>query len=187
VYCPTVRETKRVGKLLQCSAYYYEIATDKEKSRIVRAFSARTEKVCTATTVLGLGIHTPSVRTVIYVTICNLLLNLVQESKRARREGDESESIVLRACWGQGTKRSKALGHRLEQRAKEYLNETAYRRIVIDEYIDGRKDRQHCEAGKALCDLYKAQSCSAKRQREDEPQLDVRTVDNLKRHRLKQD
>jgi superfamily II DNA helicase RecQ len=98
VYCPTVRETKRVGKLLQCLAYYREIAIDKEKSRIVQAFSARTKKVCTATTVLELGIHAPSVRTVIHITMCDLLLNLVQESGRARREGDESESIVLRAC-----------------------------------------------------------------------------------------
>jgi superfamily II DNA helicase RecQ len=65
---------------------------------MVRAFSAKVEKLCTATIVLGLGIYIPGVRTVIHVTMCDLLLNLVQESSRARREGDESESIVLRAC-----------------------------------------------------------------------------------------
>jgi superfamily II DNA helicase RecQ len=54
--------------------------------------------VCTATTVLGLGIHAPGVRTVIYVAMCDLLLNLVQESGQAKREGDKSESIVLRVC-----------------------------------------------------------------------------------------
>jgi superfamily II DNA helicase RecQ len=62
---------------------------------MVWAFSTGVEKLCTATTVLGLGIHAPGVRTVIHVTMCDLLLNLVQESGRAGREGDESESIVL--------------------------------------------------------------------------------------------
>lgn len=186
VYCPTVGETKRLGKLLQCSAYYREMATDEEKSRMVRAFSAGAETLCTATTVLGLGIHAPGVRTVIHVTMCDLLLNLVQESGRAGREGDESESIVLRACWGQGRQRRKALGHRLEPRAKRYLDETTCRRIVIDGYMDGREDRQRCEAGEALCDLCEAQPGSTKRRREEQPQPDVSTVDDAKRRRLEQ-
>jgi superfamily II DNA helicase RecQ len=187
IYYPTVEETKRLGQLLQCSAYYREIATDEEKSRMVRAFSARVEKLCTATTVLGLGIHAPSVRTVIHVTMCDLLLNLVQESGQAGQEGDESESIVLRACWGQGTKRGKALGHRLEPRAKEYLSETTCRRIVIDGYIDGREDRRRCEAGEALCDLCEAQPRSTKRLRDEQLRPDVTTVDDPKRRRLEQD
>jgi superfamily II DNA helicase RecQ len=97
VYCPSVSETKRLGRLLQCTAYYREMATDEEKSRMVRAFTAGAETLCTATTILGLGMHAPGVRVVIHVTMCDLLLNLVQESGRAGREGEESESIVLRA------------------------------------------------------------------------------------------
>lgn len=64
---------------------------------MVQAFTARAEKLCTATTILGLGIHALSVRVVIYITICNLLLSLVQESSRAGQGGEESESIMLRA------------------------------------------------------------------------------------------
>ncbi|KAH7074952.1 hypothetical protein BKA63DRAFT_415067 [Paraphoma chrysanthemicola] len=75
------------------------MATDEEKSRMIRAFTAGAEKLCTATTILSLGIHAPGVRVVIHVAMCDLLLNLVQESGRAGREGEESESIVLRACW----------------------------------------------------------------------------------------
>jgi hypothetical protein len=83
VYCPTVAETKRLGNMLQCPAYYRTMATDEEKSRLVRAFVAGAEKLCTATTVLGLGIHAAGVRVVIHVTMCDLMLNLVQESGRA--------------------------------------------------------------------------------------------------------
>lgn len=186
IYCPSVGETKRLGELLQCPAYYREMATDEEKSHMVRAFTAGAEKLCTATTILALGIHAPGVRVVIHVTMCDLLLNLVQESGRAGREGDESESIVLRACWGQGSKRGKALGHRLEQRAKDYLNETTCRRIAIDRYMDGREDRRHCEVGEVRCDLCEAQLRGTKRQIEDKPPPDVMIVGDTKRRRLEQ-
>ncbi|KAK1914351.1 hypothetical protein P3342_007597 [Pyrenophora teres f. teres] len=35
VYCPTVDETKRLARLLQCSAYYREMGSDEEKARMV--------------------------------------------------------------------------------------------------------------------------------------------------------
>jgi superfamily II DNA helicase RecQ len=186
VYCPSVSETKRLGRLLQCTAYYREMATDEEKSRMVRAFTAGAETLCTATTILGLGMHAPGVRVVIHVTMCDLLLNLVQESGRAGREGEESESIVLRAYWGQGAERGKATGHRLEQRAKDYLNQTTCRRIAIDRYMDGREDRRDCEVGEAQCDLCEAQCHGTKRQAENELVADVTTAEATKRRRLEQ-
>jgi superfamily II DNA helicase RecQ len=98
------------------------MATDEEKSCMVQVFTAGAETLCIATTILGLGMHALGVRVVIHVTMCNLLLNLVQESGCAGRKGEESKSIVLRAYWGQGVERGKATGHCLEQRAKDYLN-----------------------------------------------------------------
>jgi superfamily II DNA helicase RecQ len=97
IYCPSIAKTKRIGKLLQCSVYYREIATDKEKAYMVQAFTAGVEKLCTATTILTLGIHAPRVQVVIHITMYDLLINLVQESRRAGQEGDASESIVLQA------------------------------------------------------------------------------------------
>jgi hypothetical protein len=35
IYCSSVEETKRMGKLLQCSAYYREMSTDEDKSHMV--------------------------------------------------------------------------------------------------------------------------------------------------------
>jgi superfamily II DNA helicase RecQ len=72
-----------MGKLLQCSSYYHGMATDEEKAYMVRAFTAGVEKLCTATTILTLGIHAPGVRVVIHITMCDLLMKLVQESGRA--------------------------------------------------------------------------------------------------------
>jgi superfamily II DNA helicase RecQ len=186
IYCPTVAETKRLGKVLQCPAYYREMATDEEKSRMVRGFTAGAEKLCTATTILSLGVHAPGVRVVIHVQMCDLLLNLVQESGRAGRAGDASESIVLRACSWQGTKCVPSLGYRLEQRAKDYLDGTTCRRIAIDGYMDGRTNRRHCEVGEARCDVCEGAPRGTKRRMEDKRPPTVPSIDDGERRKLEQ-
>lgn len=98
VFCTSVEETKRLAKLLQCSAYYREMATDDDKARMVRNFTSGLEKLCTATSMLSLGLDAASVRVVIHASMCRLLLQYVQESGRAGRTGASSETIVLRAC-----------------------------------------------------------------------------------------
>ncbi|UPX20280.1 uncharacterized protein EKO05_0010517 [Ascochyta rabiei] len=77
VYCPTVDETKRLAKLLQCSAYYRQMGSDEEKARMVRSFTLGIEKLCTATNMLGLGLDAAGVRVVIHVAMCPLLLQYV--------------------------------------------------------------------------------------------------------------
>jgi superfamily II DNA helicase RecQ len=83
IYCLSITKIKCIGKLLQCLVYYYKIAIDEEKVYIVQAFIAGVEKLCTATTILMLGIHAPRVQVVIHITMCDLLINLVQESRQA--------------------------------------------------------------------------------------------------------
>jgi hypothetical protein len=52
--------------------------------------------------------------------------------------------------------------------------------------MDGRENRQHCEAGETLCEMCEVQARGTKKQREDTPQLDVITVDDLQRRWLEQ-
>jgi superfamily II DNA helicase RecQ len=58
VYCVGIEETKRLAKVLTCPAYYREMGTDEEKARQVRSFTSGSEKLCTATTMLSLGLST---------------------------------------------------------------------------------------------------------------------------------
>lgn len=154
VFCTSVEETKRLAKLLQCSAYYREMATDDDKARMVRNFTSGLEKLCTATSMLSLGLDAPGVRVVIHVSMCRLLLQYVQESGRAGRTGASSESIVLRAYWqARGGHLEKSLGYKLEPAAKDFLSAESCRRVALDRHMDGRQDRQQCEAGEAKCDL----------------------------------
>lgn len=163
IYCPTVKETKRLARLLQCSAYYREMATDDEKARMVRNFTMGVEKLCTATNMLGLGLDAAGVRVVIHVAMCALLLQYVQESGRAGRTGLASESIVLQACHQSKEGRmEKAMGYRLEPPAKDLLTAEC-RRAAIDKHMDGRQDRQQCELGEAKCDLCEQRPHGTKR------------------------
>ncbi|CAA9960673.1 DNA helicase recq [Pyrenophora teres f. maculata] len=171
VYCPTVDETKRLARLLQCSAYYREMGSDEEKARMVRSFTLGIEKLCTATNMLGLGLDAVGVRVVIHVAMCPLLLQYVQESGRAGRTGLDSDSIVLRACYltKEGSVK-KTLGYKLEQPAKEFLTGELCRRIAIDKHMDGRQNRQQCELGESKCDICEQHSSGTKRQAVEEEQ-----------------
>jgi superfamily II DNA helicase RecQ len=155
VFCTSVEETKRLAKLLQCSAYYREMATDDDdKARMVRNFTSGLEKLCTATSMLSLGLDAAGVRVVIHVSMCRLLLQYVQESGRAGRTGASSEAIVLRAYWqARGGQVEKSLGYKLEPAAKDFLCAESCRRVAVDRHMDGRQDRQQCEVGEAKCDL----------------------------------
>ncbi|UPX20622.1 uncharacterized protein EKO05_0010850 [Ascochyta rabiei] len=171
VYCPTVDETKRLAKLLQCSAYYRQMGSDKEKARIVRSFTLGIEKLCTATNMLGLRLDAAGVRVVIHVAMCPLLLQYVQESGRAGRTGLDSKSIVMRACYVTKEGRvEKALGYKLERPAKEFMTVESCRRIAIDKHMDGRQNRQQCEIGESKCDLCERHPGGTKRQAVEEEQ-----------------
>ncbi|KAF2828295.1 hypothetical protein CC86DRAFT_269556, partial [Ophiobolus disseminans] len=104
------------------------MGADREKACIVRRFTTGKERLCTATNMLSLSLQAPAVRVVIHVAMCKLLRHYIQESGRAGRTGLDSESIVLRACWQGPGGEKKALPHKLEQAAKDFLTGLACRR-----------------------------------------------------------
>jgi len=69
VYCKTVKQTQRLATVLGCSAFYREVGSDREKSRILQELIEGKERVFTATNALGLGIDVPTIRVVIHVGI----------------------------------------------------------------------------------------------------------------------
>jgi superfamily II DNA helicase RecQ len=153
IYCPTVRETKRLSKCLGCASFYREMGSEDEKTVRVRAFASGAVKLCTATSMLGLGLDAPGLRVVIHTAMSLQLRQYVQESGRAGRTGLRSESIVLRDYrMSKEGERTRALSAKLDSPAKAFLVSQVCRRIAIDEHMDGRGDRQQCEPGEDKCD-----------------------------------
>lgn len=177
VYCRSIEETKRLGQLLRCTAYYKEVGTDDDKARILRRFLRKEETVITATNALGLGLDATGVRVVIHTYMCDLLRQYVQESGRAGRSGLKSEAILLRACWSKkGGGMGKETGRRLELPAREYLDSHRCRRISLDDDMDGRKDRQQCETGEEKCDFCEQYPRGLKRLAADDEYSEEETV-----------
>lgn len=164
VYCPTREETRRLARLLQCTAFTSDMGTEEEKACRVRAFAHGAETLCTATNMLGLGLDAPGVRVVIHVAMCSSLEQYVQESGRAGRAGSPSEALLLVPCWRTKTGEAKrSLPSRLDEHSRAFLEATVCRRIVIDAYMDGAGDRQQCVVGEAACDLCAARCRGIKR------------------------
>ena len=103
----------------------------------------QTERVFTATNALGVGIDAPTIRAVVHVGAPAQLKQYGQESGRAGRDGGASEAVILRVerVDAEGRTR-KDPGMRTEKTIKEYLEGTAYRRVILDGYIDGTADRK---------------------------------------------
>ena len=89
------------------------------------------------------------------------LFDYSQESGRAGRDRKISQVIVIRdRIKGQSHKKSYIGVNR--QLVERYLD-AAYKRVVLDRYLDSRKDREGCESGEERCE-----GCGIEAEAEDE-------------------
>jgi hypothetical protein len=139
VYCRTVDDVKAVAARLECAAYY---ADAPNKQQLLADFVAADEAVIAATNALGLGVDIPDIRLVVHMGEPATLLDFAQESGRAGRDGRRSRAVVV-------------AGGRLAQDMliKRFVDRNECRRIVLDEYLDGRTNRRACEAEEEPCDV----------------------------------
>ena len=94
-----------------------------------------------ATNALGLGIDIPNIRAVIYVDGPRNMRDFGHESGRAGRDGQVSELIIMPPP---------EPGHP-DSRMAQFMEGQRCYRVTLDGYLDGRADRQQCEADKQAC------------------------------------
>lgn len=99
VYCRSITQCKRLGKVLQCPIYFREVGSADEKKEILKKLVEYQERVFVATNALGLGIDAPYIRVVVHVGVRSKIRDYGQESGRAGRDGHKSEAIVLRSFY----------------------------------------------------------------------------------------
>lgn len=96
MYYRTIKQTKELVEVLECSAYYREVGSEEEKSELLKELTEGQERVFTATNALGLGVDAPNIRLVIHTNVPFKLKQYGQESGRAGRDGSSSEAIIMR-------------------------------------------------------------------------------------------
>ena len=135
IYSTRVGRVKALAKALACEAYYRAIGDKKN------AFQRMIQPDCliiVATNALGLGIDMPNIRAVVHVDGPRSMRDFRQESGRAGRNGEVSDSIIMPPP-DTDTEHS-------EVQMAPFMHGQTCCRLILDGYLDGREDRQQCEA-----------------------------------------
>jgi superfamily II DNA helicase RecQ len=183
VYIRNKKQADKLSEALGCLLYHADVDDRTGKSKRLSEWRKGKEdsRVVVATNALGLGVDVGDTRAVIHIEMPEDLSDFVQESGRAGRDGEPSESIVMipmetpeegparkrvgirSRIAGQHQpandavilrhKNGKPANGEEEEMAAE-VNEfinAKCHRVVLDRVMDGRFDRTECEAGEEIC------------------------------------
>ncbi|KAH2700403.1 hypothetical protein KXV24_006046 [Aspergillus fumigatus] len=96
IYANIISQVTAMAWVLGCEAYYSE---QLDKARVLVWF-IRASPVITATSVLGMGVDIPNIRSIIHIRTPRTLLDYTQESGQARWDGQRSKAIIIQpAGW----------------------------------------------------------------------------------------
>jgi superfamily II DNA/RNA helicase len=93
-----------------------------------------------ATNAMGLGIDIPDIRLVIHVGSPVSMLDYVQESGRARRDGKDSVALLLHLPQVS-----------IDTDMKHFITGVNCRRCTIDSFMDGANYRSKCSKSEVWC------------------------------------
>ena len=94
-----------------------------------------------ATNALGLEIDISNIRAVIHVDVPRSMRDFGQESGRAGRNGQVSDSVVIVLSRYEN----------IDGRVAEFVHRQRCYRVILDGYLDGQEDRVGCEADEQAC------------------------------------
>ena len=156
VYCHERAITDSLSKSLHCAAYHSKVI---DREGVLERFISSDNGTVVATSSLGLGVDAPGVDAVLHAGAPRSLEDYAQESGRAGRDGRVSQAVIflanrLNAPADSDKGRRAALLEYIQREA----NVKTCRRVVLDKYMDGKKDRLGCTDSEEPCDV-----CAAKR------------------------
>ncbi|KAL2843525.1 hypothetical protein BJX68DRAFT_270023 [Aspergillus pseudodeflectus] len=148
MYASAVRQVQAMAEIFGCEAYH---SRQVDRAGVLERFIQGTTDVIVATNALGMGVDIPDIRVIIHIGMPRTLLDYVQESGRARWDGQASEAIIIQpegmdAEGGGGVgghhAREQAEDEEVDQdveaqRVQRYMHVGGCRWVVLDEYLDG--------------------------------------------------
>ena len=99
-----------------------------------------------ATNALGLEIDISNVRAIIHVDTSRSMRDFGQESGRAGRDRQVSDSVVIVPS---GYKN-------IDRRVAEFVHRQRCCRVILDGYLNSWEDQVGCEADKQACFIYQS-------------------------------
>jgi superfamily II DNA helicase RecQ len=151
VYVPTRDGADRLGRELRCRTYHSKVGDQEEKKEILEAWiggGLGEGGLVVATNALGLGVDVPDVRMVVHTGMPEKIRDFVQESGKAGRDGQPSESVVVH----EGGKDLTGASKRCDAATEAFLATSGCRRRVLDKAMDGVDREGGCRVGEEACD-----------------------------------
>jgi hypothetical protein len=143
IYARTKELGEEIAEELHCDHYHSK--ADNKKTMFDRWALSDNIPVIAATSALGCGVDIPDIRYVIHVGCPGSLCDFAQESGRAGRDGRKSFSFLINV---------ESMKFTIEDDdMKQYLATSHCRRCILDDAMDGNKERQFCATSEEICDL----------------------------------
>jgi superfamily II DNA helicase RecQ len=154
VFCRSIAQGKILSKGLGCKLYHAGAAM---KELILDQFISSLHRILVVTSALSLGFDVPDIYSVFHVDRPFSLIEYVQQSGRAGRDGQLSKAHIFllnstpfSSKPGAGMSDQSALDEFLRDEGQAIV----CRRITLDGYLDGRVDRKGCQKDdEELCDV----------------------------------
>ena len=148
IYNNRVEDCKSLAESIGCEAYFHH--ADDTQGIFQRFAREKRYNIIVATSAFGMGIDVAHIRCVMYVNEPRTLFDYSQESSRAGRDEQNSRVVVIRG-------RMKGLIHEafdinVDRALVQQYFEASCKRVVLDAYLNGRKDRERCEEGEEACE-----------------------------------
>ena len=144
-----------LGTALNCAVYHGQMDMEDRKASQM-SFSSCSTGVLVATTAFLVGIHIPNIDGVLWVTLPDHLINLVQGLGRRGRDGRRCFARVLVSAQLPDFYYKKAPQHHratVDQFIQLDAAHPVCRRRVLARYFDGDKTRLTCRDEEEYCDV----------------------------------
>jgi hypothetical protein len=147
IHCRTVSDAQKVQRELKIPAYIAS-DTDANKHNVLADWKGCNTPVIASTSALGAGVHHPGCRAVFHFGVPWGMIEYVQESGRAGRDGNPAVSILFH--WGVDFDSQDPDISGLMQ-LQEMLDHPTCHRAYVSSYIDGAHAQVTCSMGLEPC------------------------------------
>jgi superfamily II DNA helicase RecQ len=151
IFCLARSTAESVAELLHGLCYHAKF-TDTEKKATLWDFKKGDQRILVATSALGLGYHLDNIDVVIHLGTPRNIIDFIQQSGRAGRNGKPSHSVIFHDP-SQSTNNSTCPSIGIES-MKDFVEKNRCRRITLGE-VDGVVDPLACHMllPASLCDV----------------------------------
>ena len=141
IYCWTIDFGSQIANYLKVPFFHSRVGNSTYKEHMLEEFSSN-GKIIVATNAMGLGIDIPDIRLVLHAGSPRSILNFVQESGRAGRDGSTSRSVLLHLPM-----------NKIDNEMRSYVETGKCRRYILDKVMDGTDRDLKCNLlTEAACD-----------------------------------